>query len=110
MSRKGLMIDYEYCTGCHSCEVACKQEHQYPAGRGGINLCEIMTELPDKTIRLDYIPFPTAYCDLCAARTAQGELPSCVKHCQAATMYYGTLEELAKRMEDKPHCALFTPR
>ena len=23
----GLLIDYEYCTGCQSCEVACKEEH-----------------------------------------------------------------------------------
>ena len=43
MPRKGLMIDYEYCTGCHSCEVACKQEHGYPVGKGGIHLNEIMT-------------------------------------------------------------------
>jgi Fe-S-cluster-containing dehydrogenase component len=110
MSRKGLMIDYDYCTGCHSCEVACKQEHGYPVGKGGIHLSEIMTELPDKTIRLDYIPFPTVYCDLCSARTAKGELPSCVKHCQAFTMYYGTLTELVELMEKKPHSVLFTPR
>ena len=110
MPRKGIMIDYDYCTGCHTCEVACKQEHDYPVGRGGIHLCEVMTELPDKTLRLDYIPFTTAYCDLCAARTAKGELPSCVKHCQASTMYYGTLTELAELMEKKPHSVLFTPR
>jgi len=110
MPRKGIMIDYDYCTGCHTCEVACKQEHDYPAGKGGIHLVEVMTELPDKTIRLDYLPFTTAYCDLCKARTSEGDLPSCVKHCQASTMYYGTLPELMKRMEEKPHCVLFTPR
>jgi serine/threonine protein kinase len=27
MARYGLLIDYEYCTGCHSCEVACQMEH-----------------------------------------------------------------------------------
>ena len=112
MSRKGLMIDYDFCTGCHTCEVACKQEHDYPVGKGGIHLCEVITEGPgpDPVYRIDYLPFTTAYCDLCAARTAQGELPSCVKHCQASTMYYGTVEELAKKMEEKPHCVMFTPR
>jgi Fe-S-cluster-containing dehydrogenase component len=109
MARKGLMIDYEYCTGCHTCEVACKQEHNYPVGKGGIKLNEIITELPDGRLRIDYLPFPTAYCDLCTARVKGGELPSCVKHCQAATMYYGTVAELAKAMEKKPHAALFTP-
>ena len=36
MGKKGLLIAYDYCTGCHTCEVACKQEHGYPAGRWGI--------------------------------------------------------------------------
>jgi Fe-S-cluster-containing dehydrogenase component len=110
MPRKGLLIDYEYCTGCHSCEVACKQEHNYPVGRGGINLCEILTQKPDDTYRIDYLPFTTLYCDLCAARTAAGHEPACVKHCQAQCMYYGEVTELAKIMEERPHGALFTPR
>jgi Fe-S-cluster-containing dehydrogenase component len=110
MPRKALMIDYEYCSGCRSCEVACKQEHDYPVGKGGIHLNEIITEMPDKRIRIDYIPFTTAYCDLCAARTRRGELPACVKHCQASVMYYGTVAELAKIMEKKPHTVLFTPK
>ena len=110
MPKKGLMIDYEYCTGCHSCEVACKQEHGYPVGKGGIHLNEIMTTLPDGRLRIDYLPFPTAYCDLCAARTKKGEQPSCVKHCQASTMYYDTVTELAKIADKRSHCALFTPK
>lgn len=110
MPRNGLMIDYEYCSGCHACEVACKQEHDYPVGKGGIHLNEITTELPNGRIRIDYLPFPTDYCDLCAGRVQQGEPPACVKHCQAATMYYGLVTELAEAMAEKPHCALFTPR
>lgn len=110
MARKGLMINYEYCTGCHSCEIACKQEHNYPVGRGGIHLTEIITDLPDKKLRIDYIPFPTYYCNLCAERTQKGEKPACVKHCQAGTMYYGTVTELAQLMEEAPHSMLFTPK
>ena len=110
MPRKGLMIDYEYCTGCQTCVVACKQEHNYPVGKGGIHLNEINTTLPDGRLRIDYLPFPTAYCDLCAARTRRGEKPSCVKHCQAIVMQYGTVAELAKVMEKKPHAVLFTPK
>lgn len=110
MERKGLMIDYEYCTGCHSCEIACKQEHHYPVGRGGINLMEVITERPDQSLRIDYLPFTTLYCTLCAHRTAHGEAPSCVKHCQAACMYYGTLPELAQLMETRPRSVLFAPR
>ncbi|MDP2916931.1 MAG: oxidoreductase [Dehalococcoidia bacterium] len=107
-ARKGLLIQYEYCTGCHTCEVACKQEHNYPVGIGGIKLNEIITEKPDR-IRIDYVPFLTEFCDLCAARTRRGEKPSCVKHCQAAIMWYGTVDELAKQMADKPRSVIQSP-
>jgi len=40
MARNGLLIDYEYCTGCHTCEVACKQELDLPVGKWGIKLLE----------------------------------------------------------------------
>ena len=106
MAQNGLLIEYEYCTGCHSCEVACKQEHNYPAGKGGIYLNEIITELPDK-LRIDYLPFPTEFCNLCAARTSNGEQPACVKHCQAGCMWYGSITELTKLMEDKPRSVLY---
>jgi Fe-S-cluster-containing dehydrogenase component len=55
------------------------------------------------------VPFPTKYCDLCAARTRRGEKPACVKACQAATMC-GDLSTLAAMMEEKPQSALFTPK
>ncbi len=29
-----FLIDYEFCTGCQSCEVACKEEHDFPVGNG----------------------------------------------------------------------------
>jgi Fe-S-cluster-containing dehydrogenase component len=108
MPRYGLLVEYEYCTGCQSCVVACKQEHNYPAGIGGIKMNEIHTE--GGRLRTDYLPFPTKYCDLCGERVADGGQPACVKACQASTMWYGELAELAKIMEDKPNAALFTPR
>ena len=107
MARNGLLIDYEYCTGCHTCEVACKQEHSHPVGKWGIKVNEIVLETYDK-IAIDYIPFPTEYCDLCVARTAKGEKPTCVKHCQAWCMYHGSIQELVKLMENMPRSVLYT--
>ncbi len=109
MSRMGLLIDYEYCTGCHTCEVACKQEHDYAVGEWGIKLNESIVVRSEKVI-IDFIPFPTQGCDLCGSRTSQGLLPACVKHCQANCMMYGTITELSKVMENKPKTVLFAPR
>ena len=109
MAKMGLLIDYEYCTGCYSCVVACKQEHSYPAGKGGIMLNEVITEGIEQ-VRVDYLPFPTDLCDLCAKRVAQGQSPACVKHCQSGCMTYGPLDELAGSMEGMKRSVLFAPR
>jgi Fe-S-cluster-containing dehydrogenase component len=109
MGRKGLLIDYYYCTGCHSCEVACKQENGLPAGHWGIKVNEIVLESFDR-VEVTYLPFPTGLCNLCAGRTAAGELPACVKHCQAACMTYGEVKELVQKMEATPRTVLFAPR
>ena len=110
MKRKGLLIDFDYCSGCHSCAVACKQEHGYPEGKWGIKVEEKVFMDPGKpdSVRVDHIPFPTEFCDLCITRTARGHRPACVKHCQDWCMYFGTLEELAKLMEDKPRAVLYS--
>jgi len=110
MPRNGLLIEYEYCTGCHTCEVACQQENGFITGKWGIKLNEIVTEPTEGKIRIDYIPFPTEYCNLCAERTSNGEQPACVKHCPAGCMMYGTISELAKAMEDKPRSVIFAPK
>ena len=36
----GLLIDYEYCSGCQSCEVTCKETHNYPVGKWGIRVLD----------------------------------------------------------------------
>ena len=35
-------------------------------------------------------------------------MPMCVQHCQAWCMYYGEVEELARKMDGKTRWALFT--
>lgn len=111
MSRMGLYIDYEFCTGCHSCEISCKMEHDFPEGEWGIKLAQIGPWPIGSTGRYqyDYIPCPTAQCNLCAERTEVGKKPLCVANCQSACMLYGPVEELAKTMNDKGKSVIFAP-
>lgn len=109
----GLLIDYEYCSGCDSCVVACKEEHNYPVGKWGIKVLEEGPwEIEDGTGVYDYnyIPVPTDLCDLCAERTAKGREPSCVHHCLANVMTYGTIDELAEKLKSKTKQVLWAPQ
>ena len=108
MAKNGLLIDYAYCTGCHTCEVACQQEHGYPAGKFGITVVEHILETNDG-LALYYQPFPTDLCNLCAHRTKAGQKPACVKHCLASCMYFGPLERLVEEMEGRSRTVLFSP-
>ena len=105
----GLLIDYEYCTGCHACEVACAQEYKRPAGMPGIQVIEVIQKMPRDRAYLAYLPFPTELCILCRPRTRKGLQPACVQHCMAACMKYGRIEDLAKEMGTKPRMVLWSP-
>ncbi len=110
MSKNGLLINYDYCTGCYTCEVACQQEHDFPVGKCGIKVTEYIYAAEKKPVAVDYLPFPPEVCDLCINRSKQGQLPASVKHCQSFCMSFGPINELAKQMETTPRSAIFAPR
>ena len=94
MKDSALIIDYKYCTGCHTCEVACKNEKRLPTGEWGIHLEDMGPIQLGGRWRWDYHPIPTGLCDLCEDRRAKGEKASCVKHCLAQCMEIVPIAEL----------------
>lgn len=110
MAEYGLLIDYEFCTNCGSCVVSCKEEHDYPVGKWGIKLyCDGPWSIDDDEWNWNWFPMPTDLCDLCADRTAKGREPICVHHCLANVLSYGRIEDLAKKLTDKPKQLLIVP-
>lgn len=113
MAKKGILVDMNYCTGCHACEVACKQENGFPVGVWGIKITEMLMRNPnDERVWFDYVPYFSPNCTLCASRIASGEddKPSCAKHCGTGSIYYGDISELAKRLETMPRGILYSPK
>jgi len=110
MANLGLLIDYQYCTGCYSCEVACQLELGLPIGQYGIKVTQLGPwKIEGDKWQFAFVPVPTEQCDLCEARVAQGKLPTCVHHCQAKVMTYGPVDELAKELDKKRQQVLFVP-
>lgn len=60
MENYGLFINYEFCTGCHSCEVACKKHLNLPKGQFGIHVLQDgPRQMPDGKWEYTYLPYPT---------------------------------------------------
>lgn len=108
--RNGLLIDYEFCTGCQACVVACQQEHHWEAGMGGMTVMEVVEKLPDDRAYRCFLPFPTELCVLCAARTKKGLKTACEQHCMAAVIRHGAVEDLAREVGKKARQVLWVPR
>ncbi|MDR0514998.1 MAG: hypothetical protein LBG81_07550 [Coriobacteriaceae bacterium] len=110
MERFGILVDYEWCSGCLSCVVACQMENDLPAGRSGVTINEIGPwKIEGQRWQHDFQPAFTSECNLCAARRAKGKLPSCVQHCQAAVLDFGKVEDLVPKLSGKGRQSLIVP-
>lgn len=114
MSKRALLFNYEYCSGCHSCEIACRNHLGLGLGKWGIKVAEVKPfNLNDDDNKMEWIyqPIPTQLCNLCADRLAKGEKPACVHNCLAFCIEYGTLEEMEQRAEEiGGRVSIFVPR
>lgn len=62
MSEKLLLIDIDKCVRCYACEVACKQENDFPLG---VRACRVITVGPREMQGERYMDFVTALCLHC---------------------------------------------
>lgn len=99
---KAFLISYRNCFNCHSCEVACQMHHGFAPNQGGVVVNPVgpWEFAPDKW-EYDFVPFFTEQCSLCAERTSDGKLPSCVQHCEGNCLKYGELEDMLKLVDGK---------
>ena len=101
MTKNALLVDYQYCSGCHSCELACRNVLGLGLGQWGIKLAQVEPfELDDGSFEWIYQPIPTKLCDGCEERVAEGKKPACVHNCLAFCLEFGTLEDMTKRAEE----------
>ena len=96
-----LFLNYTYCSGCHSCELACRNEIGLGLGEWGIKVHEDgPRENKDGSIHWNYYAIPTELCTMCSERVKRGEKPACVQTCLGSALHYGTIEECSKMLEE----------
>jgi len=101
MSKYALIIDYKYCTGCHTCEVACRKEKGLPVEEYGIKVTQQGPIKLGGTWMFDFVPIPSSLCDLCVDRIEAGKKPACVHHCLGACMTAVPVEKIGETVSDK---------
>ncbi len=93
-ARRCLVEDLDRCVGCHTCEIACLQEH----GEKRVRILALgPTAKGDHQMQMDYVVLGTDACDLCSGRAARGLAPACVSSCPTHSLASVT-EEAAERM------------
>lgn len=110
MATYGILVDYMWCSGCRSCEIACQMEQGLPPERTGVKIFEVGPwRIEGERWQHDYMPVFTDECDLCRKRTDQGKAPSCVQHCQADILNFGKTEDLAAKLTGSKKQSLIVP-
>lgn len=111
---KGILVNYEFCTGCHACEVACRETLGLGKGEFGIKVfeCSPVKNTAGRNVgEWDWVftPTLTKSCDLCQERVEAHKLPACIQHCNAWCMAYGEVGDLVKKIDPKTRHALLVP-
>lgn len=112
MSDYAMLIDYQFCTNCHSCEISCVKEKGLKDGEWGIKVNEVGPALfSDGKWEWDYVPVPSRLCDCCVDRIERGEKPLCELHCLTAIINVVRVEDVSSKLAgmDKSKIAVYMP-
>ena len=104
-----MVLNYAWCDGCHSCEIACQTVNDLPQGQYGIKLNKVgpWEYEPDKW-EYSYFTVLTAQCNLCTKRQNDGKLPSCVQHCQSNCLQILDVEDAMRIVANNPKMFMMT--
>ena len=110
MKNYAMVVDYQYCTGCHACELACQNEKELSLDEWGIKVTQHGPVFIQGKCMWDYVPGPSSACDLCIDRIDDGKPPSCQLHCLAACIEVVPVEDASKKlMEHGDKTVVFLP-
>lgn len=103
----GMLLDLDMCTGCYTCQTACRETNHYGYDEQWMQVVRRDPYFIDGKLRMYHLVAPSLdKCGLCYQNDPD---PLCVKTCSSAALFVGPLDELTAMMKGR-HAALFGPR
>ena len=107
MTKRGILVDLEMCSGCWTCAMVCHVAHHLEEddyrlyirtnGAGGVD--EPAGEFPNCTI--SWQPIFTKSCTLCADRLAGGIEPYCMRNCPVRAIIHGDFDDESSEISQR---------
>lgn len=103
----GMLLDLDMCTGCYTCQTACRETNHYGYDEQWMQVIRRDPYFVDGKLRMYHLVAPSL--EKCAACYENDPDPLCAKTCSSAALFVGPIDELAITMKGR-HAALFGPR
>jgi Fe-S-cluster-containing dehydrogenase component len=103
----GMLLDAERCTGCYSCQSACREVNQVPFDEKWLEVVRRKPVKVDGDLTLYHLLAPVL--EKCAECVKHENPPLCMRVCMASCLYVAPLEELLPKLKEKGKWVLYAP-
>ncbi len=103
----GMLLNAERCTGCFSCQAACREVNHVPFEEKWLEVVRRKPVIVDGDLRLYHLLAPQL--DKCAECVARENPPLCVSLCMANCLYVAPVDKLLPLLKNKGKWVLYAP-
>jgi Fe-S-cluster-containing dehydrogenase component len=103
----GMLLDAERCTGCYSCQSACRETNRVPFEEKWLEVIRRKPVMVDGEPQLYHLLAPVL--DKCAGCVERENPPLCERVCMASCLYVAPVEKLLPLLKKKGKWVLYTP-
>lgn len=101
----GMLLNAERCTGCYSCQAACREANQVPYDEKWLEVIRRKPSPVEGKLQLYHLMAPVL--DQCAKCIEHENPPLCVRVCMANCLYVAPVEKLVPLLKEKGNWVLY---
>ncbi len=103
----GVLLNAERCTGCYSCQSACREINQVPLDEKWLEVIRRKPVIIDGEPQLYHLLAPAL--DKCALCVERESPPLCERVCMASSLVIRPVEQLLPLLKTKGKWVLYAP-